>query len=216
MAPTMPNAHRGIRNQGLSSAPYQLPRGSPIRAVPKSANNTHTATATNNGPILSERINDLPHPTQTRLYFPASCASGTPGVEQVLRERPFYHLSPLVVFVGRLYCVAMGGGISMPCSAATSMIVLASGWSSKVGGPPSSLPTSSPTSSKKRSYKPPGVWVARRRPTSSPTFLWVCRAPLGTQRREFAPARMTPSPLKNSYSPASTSKDSSSRWWMWG
>src|SRR4028119_1391086 len=71
MAPTMPNAHRGIRNQGLSNAPYQLPRDSPTRAVPKSANNTHTATATNNGPILSERTNDLPRTAQTRLYLPA-------------------------------------------------------------------------------------------------------------------------------------------------
>src|SRR4028118_1404345 len=92
MAPTMPNAHRGIRNQGLSNAPYQLPRDSPIRAVPKSANNTHTATATNNGPILSERTNDLPRPAQTRLYFPTWCASGTPGEEQVFRDRPSYHL----------------------------------------------------------------------------------------------------------------------------
>src|SRR5918998_4575849 len=92
----MPNAHRGIRNQGLSNAPYQLPRDSPIRAVPKSANSTHTATATNNGPILSERISDLPHPIQTRLYFPAWCASGTPGVEQVLRDRPICHFSLLL------------------------------------------------------------------------------------------------------------------------
>src|SRR5919112_199913 len=91
----MPNAHRGIRNQGLSNASYQSPRDSPTRAVPKSANSTHTATATNNGPILSERTSDLPHPTQTRLYFPAWCACGTPGVEQVLRDRPFCHFLSL-------------------------------------------------------------------------------------------------------------------------
>src|SRR5918998_3287538 len=92
MAPTMPNAHSGIRNQGLSNAPYQLPRDSPIRAVPKSANNTHTATATNNGPILNERTNDLPrsfgfaaiaslHPLQglgpTLRMFVCSASSGS-------------------------------------------------------------------------------------------------------------------------------------------
>src|SRR4028118_2235950 len=102
MAPTMPNAHRGIRNQGLSNAPYQLPRDSPIRAVPKSANNTHTATATSNGPTLSERTNDLPRPTQTRQYFPAWCAGGTPGEEQTFRDRPFYPLFSfsLILLVG--------------------------------------------------------------------------------------------------------------------
>src|SRR5918997_5465067 len=56
----MPNAHKGIRNQGLSNAPYQSPRDSPTRAVPKIANSTQTATATNNGPILIELMNDLP------------------------------------------------------------------------------------------------------------------------------------------------------------
>src|SRR5918998_785037 len=30
MAPTMPNAHRGIRNRGLSNAPYQSPRNWPV------------------------------------------------------------------------------------------------------------------------------------------------------------------------------------------
>jgi hypothetical protein len=47
---------------------------------------------------------------------------------------PFIILSPSVVFVGWAYCVATGGGISMPGSAATSMILLALGWSSEAGG----------------------------------------------------------------------------------
>ena len=52
----------------------------------------------------------------------------------------------------RLRC-AMGTGISMPCSAATSTSLPTSGWSSKTGGP-ASPSIGLPTSSKKRSYKP--------------------------------------------------------------
>src|SRR5918998_628686 len=65
----MPNAHRGIRNRGLSNAPYQLPSDSPARAVPNSANNTHTATATSNGPILSVRTSDLHVRLNTIVLF---------------------------------------------------------------------------------------------------------------------------------------------------
>jgi hypothetical protein len=57
---TMPKAHSGMRNHGLSNESYQLPRDSPIRAVPKSANSTHIAIATNSLPILSERTDDSP------------------------------------------------------------------------------------------------------------------------------------------------------------
>src|SRR4028118_1661765 len=128
----------------------------------------HTATATNKGRILSERTDYLPLPASTRLYFLG-------GVQVTLLKRnrffatvPLSSLSPLVVFVSRPYRVAMGGGISMPCAAAASMIVRASGRSSHAGGPPSWLSTSSPTSSKKRSYRPPGVWVTSIPPTPPP------------------------------------------------
>ena len=78
-----------------------------------------------------------------------------------------------------ILCYAMGTGISMPCSAATSTSLPTSGWSSKTSGLPS-LSTGYPTASKKCSYKPPGVWLTSILPTPSPTFLCACKMPLGT------------------------------------
>jgi hypothetical protein len=76
-------------------------------------------------------------------------------------------------------CYAIGTGISMPYSAAISMILSTSGCSSKPGSPASPF-IGLPTSLKKRSYKPPGVWVISRRPAPSPTFSWACSVPLVT------------------------------------
>ncbi len=51
----------------------QVPRDSPMRAVPKSANSTHIAMATNNGPILGKRTGDLPTSFATKIV--TACAS---------------------------------------------------------------------------------------------------------------------------------------------
>ena len=53
------------------------------------------------------------------------------------------------------------------------------GWTYKTRGP-ASQSTALPTSSKKRSYKPPDVWLTSYPAHPAPTFLWACGLPLGT------------------------------------
>src|SRR4028118_764828 len=74
---------------------------------------------------------------------------------------------------------------------------------------------SSPISSKNRSCSPPGVWLTSILPGSFPTFLWAWRLPLETQISDPAPASMVRPSTRNSYSPSSTQKASSSRCWTW-